>query len=219
MLGSKFLSVRLGGIYALQRLVEEYPEEYHVQVMGILCAFVRHPTEDTKHEYLVGSRPWDPNIRDDVQAVVKIIGKRTTRDIELEEKKETYPDLRNTNLTNAFLADMNLRNVQFSNASLAGAFFNKSDLTKTYFYKTNLTNAMLNDANVSGAIFSGEVMAETFGEKVSKCDLRRFDVRGLTQNQLDQARAWSDEPPRLDDVKDAEGNDLIWRGGRGAPLQ
>ena len=30
MLGSKVLSVRLGGIYALGRLAEEHPEEYHI---------------------------------------------------------------------------------------------------------------------------------------------------------------------------------------------
>ena len=46
MLGSGVLSVRLGGIYALRRLAEEHPE-YHIQIMGLFCAFVRHPTEDS----------------------------------------------------------------------------------------------------------------------------------------------------------------------------
>ena len=46
MLGSEVLSVRLGGIYALQRLAEDCPEEYHIQIMHLFCAFVRHPTKD-----------------------------------------------------------------------------------------------------------------------------------------------------------------------------
>ena len=46
MLGSEVLSVRLGGIYALQRLAEEEPKQYHVQIMRLFCAFVRNPTKD-----------------------------------------------------------------------------------------------------------------------------------------------------------------------------
>ena len=40
MLGSKELPVRLGGIYALARLAQEHPEDYHTQIMSLLCAFV-----------------------------------------------------------------------------------------------------------------------------------------------------------------------------------
>ncbi len=43
MLGSDVLSVRLGGIYALQRLADEQPKQYHVQIMRLFCAFVRNP--------------------------------------------------------------------------------------------------------------------------------------------------------------------------------
>ena len=43
MLGSGVLSVRMGGIYALQRLAEEHPKEYAIQILGLFCAFVRHP--------------------------------------------------------------------------------------------------------------------------------------------------------------------------------
>ena len=46
MLGSDVLAVRLGGIYFLQRLAAEHPEEYHVQIMKSFCSFVRNPTAD-----------------------------------------------------------------------------------------------------------------------------------------------------------------------------
>ena len=45
MLGSNVLAVRIGGVHALQRLGREHPEEYHLQIMELLCAFVRSPTQ------------------------------------------------------------------------------------------------------------------------------------------------------------------------------
>ena len=48
MLGSKVLTVRLGGIYALQRLAAEHPEQYHVQITQLFCAFAQHPTKDER---------------------------------------------------------------------------------------------------------------------------------------------------------------------------
>ena len=53
MLGSEVLSVRLGGIYALRQLSDEHPEQYHVQVMRLFCAFACHPTgaEDKESGY------------------------------------------------------------------------------------------------------------------------------------------------------------------------
>ena len=52
MLGNERLFVRLGGVYALQALIEEYPEQYYVSCMRLLCAFVRTPPAD-KHLALV----------------------------------------------------------------------------------------------------------------------------------------------------------------------
>ena len=41
MLGSDVLAVRLGGIYALQRLAGEHPQQSHIQIMQAFCAFIR----------------------------------------------------------------------------------------------------------------------------------------------------------------------------------
>ena len=50
MLGNEVLSVRLAGIFALQRLATEHPGQYHVQVMRLFCAFIRLPTRDQNIE-------------------------------------------------------------------------------------------------------------------------------------------------------------------------
>ena len=50
MLGNDVLAVRWAGIYALERLAKDHPWEYHVQIMNLLCAFVRNPTADDEGE-------------------------------------------------------------------------------------------------------------------------------------------------------------------------
>ena len=70
-LAATFLSVRLGGIYALRRLAEEHPGQYHIQSMELLCAFVRNPKEDNGVHIQKG-------LREDVQAVIAVIGRRET---------------------------------------------------------------------------------------------------------------------------------------------
>ena len=73
MLGNEVLSVRLGGIYALERLATEHPEQYHIQVMKLFCAFVRHPTRDDNF-------PEQPEyaeefvLREDVETAMRVIG-------------------------------------------------------------------------------------------------------------------------------------------------
>ena len=77
MLGSEVLSVRLGGIYALERLAAEHPEKYHIQVMKLFCSFVRNPKEDKS--IVVKARPkfMGSSLREDVQAVLTTIGNRS----------------------------------------------------------------------------------------------------------------------------------------------
>ena len=74
MLGNDVLSVRLGGIYALQRLAEEHPEQYHVQIMRLFCAFVRRPTEDQVLELRRIQGESIPPLREDVEAIMTAIG-------------------------------------------------------------------------------------------------------------------------------------------------
>ncbi|MCH9000692.1 MAG: hypothetical protein IID48_20845, partial [Proteobacteria bacterium] len=59
-LGSEQLPVRLGGIYALWRLIEDSPIRDVTSVIDILCAFVRHPP----HEPTQGP---DPGASEDEQ--------------------------------------------------------------------------------------------------------------------------------------------------------
>ena len=137
MLGSDVLAVRLAGIYALQRLAEEHPEQYHIEIMKLLCAFVRHPAED---EVLYPMSDPSFGARADVQAAVEAISACHERESRLEEEAGYRLDLRGAALAEADLRD----------ANLIGAKLNEVNLIKA-----NLIKAKLIEANLSGATLVG----------------------------------------------------------------
>ena len=218
MLGNKELSIRLGGIYALQRLAEEDPERYHLQVMRLFCSFVRHPTRDSRH----GAKTFEKfglyGRRDDIEAVMRAIRERPTSSVDLEFSGPFHLDFQDAylgnlytdvlgyfsgsgsfihaNFSNARIPSAVFENLDFQNAIFAGA-----DLSNTYFVRwTSLRGASLAGANLSGTEFS--------------------EVAGLTQVQLEQAFAYASNPPRFFDVPDADtGEPLEWTGGQGEPYE
>ena len=199
MLGSEVLSVRLGGIYALQSLSEEYPEEYHVQIIRLFSAFARHPTSDIEYDREISAGNFPPFSREDVRTTIWSIGGRNVEHISLEKKGKFQLDLSSANLRIMWLPDVNLSNAFCLRTDFFGSSLVGSNLSGASFTLALLEEVTLGDANISGASFA--------------------KVNGLTQYQLDQARADPDNPPKLDGVQDAEtGQPLVWTGGRGAPL-
>ena len=141
MLGSPVLAVRLGGIYALQSLNEDEPEQYHVQIMRLFCTFVRYPTEDENFKPQSRDTSGKSNIKNvqlraDVQAVMTAIGSRSNADVELEKKKVYFLDLMGVDLTYANLIGANLTSV----------FLSLADLTNATLYSATLTGTVLHDA-------------------------------------------------------------------------
>ena len=228
MLGSKVLAVRMGGIYALQRLAGEYPEQYHIQIMRLFCAFVRLPPQTgakpcpQMHE---GDSQQRPGLRPDVQDAMKAVALRGSAGIWLESREEDNTlylrdaqlmglQLRNANLSKAWLtkanlsravlpyADLSLARLRL--ADLSGAELRHSNLSNAVFWGADLSGAVLWNANLSGSDFSGiGARSSSYGTP----------AHGLTQAQLDQTWAEADNPPKLNGVLDAEtGEPLVWRG-------
>ena len=214
MLGSNFSTVRLGGIYALQRLAEEHPEEYHLQVMRLFCAFARRPTRDEglKQSPDPAEESELPELRQDVQAVMTAISAchAMQHDLERQQYDGQAPlnlkganlpcaELWSTEFSSAHLPGVNLAGANLWNANLYHAVLWEANLSHAKLQRAYLYEARLQDADLSGAEFSLD------GEN---------PATGLTQFRLDQARADPDDPPQLDGVVDAEtGKSLVW-GGR-----
>ena len=150
MLGSDILSVRLGGVYALKRLAEEHPEKYHIQIMELLCAFVRHPTGQVSNrdfqgeaatQFEAGKREGNTfkGLREDVQAAMTTIGGRGKRRIRLEHERGYRLNLR----------EVDLRGGSLPSANLSGADLTRARLSKVDFWNANLSHATLRYTDLS----------------------------------------------------------------------
>ena len=133
MLGSDTLATRLGGIYALEHLAKDHPDEYHIQIMKLLCAFVRYPPTDKSFDAKGSGRP-------DVEVAVQAIGTRGENGKKLESDEKWLLDLREANLRGAELED----------ANLTGARIWFANLTDAYMFRVNLTDANMSRVNISG---------------------------------------------------------------------
>ena len=171
MLGAQVLSVRLAGIYALANLSHQYPDKYHVQVVKLLCSFVRFPIEMDAHlqpeidESITSGRP---ALRPDIQAALRAIADRDRKRVLLEQRAQFVVDLSGTELAGAELTDANLTKVNLQGANLAWAVFERVDLSHTNLILSNLDHFYLLGSNLANAQMQGSDFS--FGQ-IQRSDL------------------------------------------------
>lgn len=174
-LGSDKLDIRLGGIYALERIARDSARD-HPTVMDVLAAFVRgHANEipaDESDAALLGIGPL-PKLRIDLQTAVTVIGRRERLSdagrINLQHANLSRGDMRSAKLAGANLVHAELTDADLFNADLTGADLTGANLTHAHLADTDLRGADLTDANLTKA-------------KASHADLRNADLSfaGLT---------------------------------------
>ncbi len=204
MLGSEVLSVRLGGVYALQSLAQEHPEQYHVQIMRLFCAFVRYPTRDPSLKpEREGNQKGDLlGIRQDVEAVIQAIGSRPKSRIALERNASFRLDLRGADLhgaqlldadfSNAMLHHSNLSGVNFANTDLTDSFLSYSDLSQAQFHDVNFTRARLWFADLSGAMLQDADLpgVDFSNARLHGTNLGRANLSGANFQYATATKAW-----------------------------
>ena len=171
--GEPVLEVRIGALYALERIAEDSLRD-HIRIMKIICGYVyvRNPLEDSTGEIKA--------VKEDVRAALIIIGQRgkwtkDQRHLENEKEHGYELDLRHCNLYNADLAHANMSNALLINStleesSLTGAKFNNACLIDVNLTRAGLIDADFKNTDVRGAFaYTGDF---------SKCD-------NLIQNQLE----------------------------------
>ncbi len=195
MLGNSLLSVRLGGIYDLQYLANEFPGEFHLQVIELFCAFIRNPTDQEATIYWRVfeldqleslAREYQGN-REDVQAIMSAIGKRSEAGKALEAQANYRlnlrgADLRRINIEGADLSRAILTGANLINASAGGVNLAKADL-----FTANLYRASCDLANFRGASLSSANMARI---RASHAD---FSEASLVQSSLVEASLLSSD--------------------------
>ncbi len=184
MLGSVVLSVRLAGIYALRRLAEEHPEQYHIQIMELLCAFARNPAGSQEGQNVKDVSPNQSSLREDVQAVMTAIGGRGEVGRALEKRAKFTLDLHGADLRDQNLHNLNLSESQLSYAKLSDAYMFRTNLSDAQLFKADLSGAKLASVNLTGASLSGANLScikECYGTNFSNAV---FDGTNLTDADL-----------------------------------
>jgi hypothetical protein len=142
-LGSDKPVVRLGGIYALEGVMNT-SLQYHLPVLEALCAFVRDGTQKVTG---------DPPAATDIQAALTVIARRLAGEERPNLSDAHIPKvgLTDANLAGAHFLNTNLYNAGLVNANLAGALLLNTDLRSAFLFKANLAGAHLDRANLAGA--------------------------------------------------------------------
>jgi uncharacterized protein YjbI with pentapeptide repeats len=153
-LGSDKLDVRIGGIYALERIARDSATD-HPTVMEVLTAFIREHSRE-RWPPSDADRPEPERLtRPDVQAAVTVIGRRDSkRDIgiiSLAGADLTHADLTRAHLAFADLTGAHLDHALLARADLTRALLTRADLTRANLTLANLTEADLIDADLTGA--------------------------------------------------------------------
>jgi len=149
-LGSDKLEVRLGGIYSLERISKESPDDYWT-VMENLTAFVRERAlrNEAVRQDEIGEPP-----ATDIAAVLTVIKRRNKRGREHEISNAWRLDLSGATMKRADLSDAHLEEADLSGAHLKGANLSHAHLEGANLFGAHLEGADLLRAHLAGANLS-----------------------------------------------------------------
>lgn len=180
-LGEDTVDVRLGGLYALERVAKDSYED-RATVTAILVAFVR--THAPASAVGASGEPADDvwlGVRaPDVQAALTILGRRPRSDEE-GDLYLSYTDLRKARMVDGrwdgmVCAHSNLVGARMRSASLAGAGLDHSDMRGTHLSNAVLRGAKLRDVRLDGANLRG---ADLRGANLTGATLDGADLTGV----------------------------------------
>ena len=207
-LGSKNLDVRLGGIYALERIARDSSDD-EPTIGEILTAYIRThaPWPPTIPGQYIATAPINdvPELQvraPDVQASLTVLGRGRFAD--QQEGPADQLDLHEVDLRRAHLNNANLAGVNLSGANLAGAiligvnlaraFLLDANLAETeiigsYFADIELGYANLEKARIEGVILTGASLDEAnlSGARINVTDLKGA---GLENAVADNDTEW-----------------------------
>jgi hypothetical protein len=216
--GNKLFEIRLGGIYALERIAVEAPEEYHWPIMEVLTAYVRQHAPSRPEEGQQGeedaavekseedsgrsrgeSEPAEVpapalDIHGLIQGIIQgIVPAPPAPDI---QAIMTVIRRRTRYYGNGEPESLALYQTNLSRANLSGAKLQQANLQQA-----NLSFAHLPGADLSGAFLSGAKLrfanlseANLSGAHLSRADLS--EAVNLTQEQLEATKS-GDQYTRL----------------------
>ena len=215
--GEDKLAIRLGGIYALERIAKDSAKD-HGPVMEVLTAFVRsyrpalspktikhqkgrskENIEDETQNDHTRQRSKIENqkqiLPQDIRSILTVIERRikdfNKSKVDLSGVKFKRIELPFINLSGTFLreADLSWANLRESNLCRANLYL--CNLSGTNFFEAYLYEADLRRANLQEANLSGAILekAKLGGANLKGVNFRGADLRGANLNLTDLTRA------------------------------
>lgn len=178
-LGEDKLQVRLGGLYALQRIMHDSPRD-HPTITNVLTAYIRTHASTPPAK--------GRSISADVSAALSVLTRRdASRDGELQL------DLRDSWLPGLDLSLRDLdpdgdsgKRIPLARADLRGGHLPKADLDRADLYDANLRGADLSGANLRFGDLHGANMENT---KLNDANMYGANLRETSMRNADLARA------------------------------
>lgn len=226
-LGSSNIDVRLGGVYALQRMMKDSARDQPT-IINVLCAFARS-------QFAPANNPV-PLRATDVLAALQVVGTRPTQNhnrptgcnlsgvyfagmvlvgADLARSDLNYAHLAGVNLVQADLASIQAHGVDLSEAYLMVANFAGASLDGAHLKGANLSDANLNHAFLDDAHLNGADLVDT--------SLIDTDFAGANLTGADLRRAAIDTSTDFEDANltgaDLRGAEFVGANLRGANLR
>ncbi|MFE6742300.1 pentapeptide repeat-containing protein [Streptomyces tubercidicus] len=188
-LGSPEIYVRIGGILALEQIVQDAPEQAATDAARVLGHFIRHRAPKAAPPPAPGipdpapapgAGPLPDQPAADVQTALTALTRAESRThvdpretldlhgLHLAGADLTHADLTHANLTGATLTDANLTGATLTDANLHRATLTDANLYCATLTEANLTGATLTDAELIVATLTKANLA---GAKLTKAHL------------------------------------------------
>jgi hypothetical protein len=181
-LGSPHLGIRLGGIYALERIARDSMAD-RPTIAEILCAYIRDhtPWPPSRPGQYVAAAPLDALLplqarAPDVQAILTVLGRGDFP----PQMDLNHVDLRRANLNGACLRGALLRGTHLERANLHGTDLRDALLSGVHLESANLQGARLDGALLRGAHLQGSILyhARLQGANLRGARLEGANLRG-----------------------------------------
>jgi hypothetical protein len=197
-LGSKNTDVRIGGIYALERIAKNSADD-RTTIQYQLGAFVRNnakwpDTEDQQHPTATVNKhlPWMQVRAPDIWAAMAVLSRRPP----MKDKQPLYlsrVDLRGFQLDDAKLPESVMRHTNLACVRLPRAQLDRSDLTEADLRLAHLEGAQLTGADLSSAYLQGANLSHTDLCGADLSDAILDDKTVLTDARANDKTTWPND--------------------------
>ncbi len=203
LFGSDNQTIRLGGIYALERVAKDSTPDYF-PVMEVLTTSVRinFPCPGSRHFAQTPSCL----THDDFQAIMDVIGRRQEEQINRNIGNNPRLDLKDVDFSGLNLKNARLQGINFFRSLFLETDLREAKLLDTSFYKADLSGAKLQGAKLQKTQLHGAILK---GANIKEADLSTAE--NLTAGQVILAKNWHEAilPPELEVELVAEKAEII----------